>query len=73
MIYVTGNPALIAIANSLLDGEGIDYLVKGDGRARLLLADLKAADVSDSPTRLKRPKSITGSGDQKQCLEKTTL
>ena len=30
-VYVTGNPALIAIAKSLLDGEGIDYLVKGDG------------------------------------------
>jgi hypothetical protein len=30
-VYVTGNPALIAIAKSLLDAEGIDYLVKGDG------------------------------------------
>ena len=30
-VYSTANPALIAIAKSLLDGEGIDYLVKGEG------------------------------------------
>src|SRR4051794_37062003 len=29
--FTTGNPALIAIAKSLLEGEGIDYLVRGDG------------------------------------------
>jgi hypothetical protein len=30
-VLATGNPALIAFAKSLLEGEGIDYLVKGDG------------------------------------------
>jgi hypothetical protein len=74
-VLATGNPALIAIAKSLLDGDQIDYFVKGDAlqdlfglgrvtnysfamgppefwvrtddaeRARVLLADLAAADA----------------------------
>jgi hypothetical protein len=34
-VLATGNPALIAIAKSLLDGEGIEYMVKGEGLQNL--------------------------------------
>ena len=30
-VFCTGDPALIALAKSLLDGEGIEYLVRGEG------------------------------------------
>lgn len=30
-VFSTGDPGLIALAHSLLDGEKIDYLVRGDG------------------------------------------
>jgi hypothetical protein len=30
-VFVTGDPGLIAIARSLLDGEKIDYFVRGEG------------------------------------------
>jgi len=30
-VLTTGNPALIAIAKSLLEGESIDYFIKGEG------------------------------------------
>jgi hypothetical protein len=29
-VYATGNPALIAVAKSLLNGEGIQFFVKGE-------------------------------------------
>ena len=30
-VFATGNPGLIAVAHSLLDGEKIDYFVRGEG------------------------------------------
>lgn len=30
-VFASGDPALIAVAKSLLDAEQIDYLVRGDG------------------------------------------
>lgn len=30
-VFATGDPGLIAIAHSLLDGEQIDYFVRGEG------------------------------------------
>jgi hypothetical protein len=30
-VFATGNPALIALAHSLLEGEQIDYFERGDG------------------------------------------
>jgi hypothetical protein len=30
-VFSSGDPALIALAKSLLEGEGIDYLVRGEG------------------------------------------
>jgi hypothetical protein len=29
-VFATGNPAIIAVAKSLLDAEGIDYFVNGE-------------------------------------------
>jgi len=34
-VLATGNPALIAIAKSLLDGDGIEYMLKGEGLQNL--------------------------------------
>ena len=34
-VLSTGDPALIAMAKSLLDGEGIEYLLRGEGLQNL--------------------------------------